>query len=102
MKENFSFEDYSWFDDIRNIRNECEHGDHTQIFVYSEEERLPSVTHNRQTTLIPFIHRRHFLSSDLPDIDKRRIDKYCDFIQEITNTVIRDFFKSVLSELETT
>lgn len=85
--ENHIIDNDCWFNDVRYIRNRCEHGDHAQIFVWFDD-RVSAL--GNEPSGIPLVNKNLFQVS--PGIPERRVNKYCRFIYDKLYTLLKDIF----------
>lgn len=82
-----------WLYDVRAIRNECEHADHTQVFNWPEEKQGKPASLGNIPWGIPIINPRFFRTP--PDIQQREINNYINFVF----TKLDNLVKSLLETL---
>jgi len=91
LYNNFLYEG-CWFENLKKIRNKCEHGNHNQIFIWENKDS----SLGSRPEGIPFIDERLFSNSKINDPDEIRVDIYC---KKILNKT-RGFLLSLFLEID--
>lgn len=80
-----------WFLDLKNIRNACEHDDHTQIFVWSDKRKAAL---GNQPSGVPLINEDLF--SNPLNKHERYVTKYPVLIYQKLNLLLNETFTVLL------